>query len=109
MKKQVLITFLSLIPAIGFAKVADFDSLISDNVKAQGELHSAVKKNINEARGDVLSNKRERIVVVETAQTSYNAPTRKDFLAFKKERSFHRPSEDKSFERLATELNSLND
>lgn len=110
MKKQVLITVLSLIPTLGFAKVSDFNALISDNVKAQKELHSTVKNNIGEARDAVAAEKiRQRIVVVENSGLSYVAPTKKDLLAFKKEKSHHRASEQKQFERLANEIRSENE
>lgn len=107
MKKQLLITVMTLIPAMSFAKVSDFNELISENVKAQNELHSAVRNNVIEAReATAAAQLRERIVVVENSGTSYNAPTKKDLLAFKKEKRSHRASEDKQFERLAHEVNS---
>lgn len=107
MKKQVLVTIISMIPAMSFAKISDFNALITENVKAQDELHSTVKHNINETREAV--NVRERIVVVENSGTSYNAPTSKDLLAFKKEKSNHRASEGKQFERLANEISNSQD
>lgn len=110
MKKQVLIAVLTMIPAIGFAKISDFNALITENVKAQNELHSTVKNNVSDTRDAVGAEKmRERIVVVENSGRSYNAPTKKDLLAFKKERSHYRPSEQKQFERLANEIRSQND
>ncbi|MBV2167529.1 MAG: hypothetical protein KUL82_02370 [Bdellovibrio sp.] len=108
MKKQVLATVIAMIPALGFAKVSDFNALITENVKVQNELHSTVKHNMEEAReGVAAADVRERIVVVENSGVSYNAPTKKDLLAFKKEKRSHRASEEKQFERLANEINSL--
>ncbi|WII71048.1 hypothetical protein QJS83_11305 [Bdellovibrio sp. 22V] len=107
MKKQVLVTVIAMIPAMSFAKVSDFNALITENVKAQNELHSTVKTNLNEARDAAdASAMRERIVIVENSGTSYNATTKKDLLAFKKEKTHHRASEEKQFERLANEINS---
>jgi len=107
MKKQVLVTVIAMIPAMSFAKISDFNALISENVKAQNELHSTVQHNINDARETAAAAElRERIVVVENSGTSYNAPTHKDLLAFKKEKRSHRASEAKQFERLASEIHS---
>lgn len=108
MKKQLLIAAMTLIPAMSFAKVADFGELITENVKAQNELHETVRHNIDDAR-EVAAKQpvRERIVVVENSGTSFNAPTRKDMLVFKKEKTDHRASETKQFERLANEIHSL--
>lgn len=110
MKKQILIamlTLVTLVPAMSFAKITDFDALITENSKAQKELHSNLKGNIKEAREEAAqANVRERIVVVENSGTSYNAPTKTDLLAFKKEKRSHRASEEKQFERLANEMRS---
>lgn len=107
MKKQLLITALMLIPAMSFAKVSDFNELISESVKSQNELHSAVQGNMEDARDAAAAAKvRERIVVVENSGVSYNSPSRKDLLAFKKEKRSHRASEEKQFERLANEVHS---
>lgn len=97
-----------LIPAVSFAKIEDFNALIKENAKAQEDLHTDLKKNMKQTRDVVAEQKkRERIVVVENSGASYNAPTRKGFLAFKKEGSQHKASEKKQFERLANEVNSL--
>ena len=107
MKKQMMILALTLLPAISFAKVTDFDDIITENFKAQSELHTTVKGNINEARTADENTKeqpRERIVVVEKSGTRYNSPTKADLLAFKKEKRSHRASEEKQFERLANEM-----
>lgn len=108
MKKQVVIAVMTLIPAISFAKISDFNALITDNVKAQSELHHTVQDNLGATREKLAAqNVRERIVVVENSGSSYNAPTRKDLLAFKKEKINHRASEKKQFDRLATEIRSI--
>lgn len=100
MKKQLLVTVIALVPAMGFAKVSDFNAMIADNVKEQNQLHSEVKNNVIEARDTA----RERIVIVENESASYNAPTRKDLLAFKKEKKNYAPSQKQEFERLANEI-----
>ena len=104
MKKQALIILIALVPAVSFAKVSDFNALITENMNAQSALHNEVQGHVKAAKAD--SNIRERMVFVENTSGSYNAPTRGDMLAFKKEKTFHRASEQKQFERLATEVNS---
>lgn len=108
MKKQVVIAVMTLIPALSFAKISDFDAMINENAKAQTELHTSVKTNLHDAKAGTEEHKlreaRERIVVVENSGVSYNAPTKKDMLAFKKERRLHRASEEKQFDRLANEI-----
>lgn len=103
MKKQILFAVVAMIPALSFAKVADFNALITDNMKAQTELHTTVTGNMADTRKAVVdANIKERIVIVENSGTSYNSPTRKDMLAFKKEKTFFRAGD--SSERVASEL-----
>lgn len=110
MKKQFLLSIIVMIPSLGFAKISDFNALITENVKAQKNLHSTVQNNVSESREATEAPKmRPRIVVVENSGRSYNAPTRKDLLVFKKERSHHRASEKKQFERLANEVRAENE
>ncbi len=107
MKKQILIAIALMIPATGFARVADFNALITDNMKAQGELHSTVTENIKETRKNVANAKpRERIVIVEKSQESMVSPTSKSFLAFKKESKEYRANETLQFDRLAAEIDN---
>lgn len=109
MKKQAVIALMTLIPAISFAKISDFNALINENSKAQSELHNTVQANLEASREYASAEVRERIVVVENSGSSYNAPTKKDLLAFKKEKVSHRASERKQFDRLASELSGLDD
>ncbi|MGZ3775059.1 MAG: hypothetical protein ACXVCY_16505 [Pseudobdellovibrionaceae bacterium] len=110
MKKEAIIAVLSLVPILGMAKVPDFNSLISENTKAQNELHSTVRHSIENSRDEVTAEKmRERIVIVEDSGQSYNAPTKRNLLVYKKERAQHRASEQKQFDRLANEIRSQNE
>ncbi len=107
MKKQILTAVIALIPSLGFAKVADFNALISENMNAQQELHTELADSLQTSRKAVQKkNQRHRIVIVEEKGSSYNAPTRKDLLAFKKEKVQHRANDKKMQERFANELNS---
>jgi hypothetical protein len=105
--KKALIIFLALVPSLGFAKVADFGSMISESNQAQTELHKNVRQNIEDAKSEIAaSNTRERVVFTEETAGNVNVKTNKDLLAFKKERVQYRPSAHKSAERLATEINN---
>ncbi len=99
MKKQLLISLCLILPSVSFAKV-DFGSLIKENTQAQKELHQGLRDNLKEARQETT--KRERIVVVESKGTSYNAPTNSNLLKFEKEKSYHNHTED--LDRIATEM-----
>lgn len=108
MKKQIFVVIVAMFPALSFAKVTDFNALISENTQAQKELHSTVKSNVKDAREVAeLGGKREKVVVVESASGSYNAPTKKDLLVFEKEKSYHRASDSQQMNRFATELSSM--
>ena len=65
MKKQILVALISIIPAISFAKVSDFNTMISDNQKDQQQLHKSVNSNVADANKVVRQGKRERLVFVE--------------------------------------------
>ena len=110
MKKLIIlilaILFPALFPAASFAEV-DFGKLIQENKKAQEDLHQGLRENLNEARKVVINPSRERIVVVEEKGTSYTAPTNKEVMRFEKERIHHRSSENANFNRVASEINSL--
>lgn len=107
MKTKALIMILSILPATGFAKISDFNAMISENMKQQSELHGSVKNNVAEARDSVESEGvRKRMVVVDDSKSSYNSPTQKELLAFSKEKKRNTLHEEKKqFGRLATEIN----
>ncbi|MNL80071.1 hypothetical protein D3C87_2068190 [compost metagenome] len=73
-------------------------------MKAQTELHTTVRKNVEVAKTE--KNIRERVVIVDGTRGSYTAPSRRGLLKFKKEGSQHRVSESKQFERVANEVNA---
>jgi len=107
--KTFIIAIMVLIPALSFAKVEDFNQLITDNMKAQDQLHTDVKQNIEAARvATDTPKKQQKIVVVEGTGSSYNSRTNKDLLTFKKEQTDYRPSDKKQVDRLATEVSDSN-
>ena len=88
------------------AKLSDFNSLIEENSKAQGELHSALTENMKDTKLAVKqdSEKRDRYLV-DTSGT-INAPTKKSFLTFAKEKKYYRASEKQAQKRLAVEVDA---
>jgi hypothetical protein len=104
MKKQFITALVTILPAVSFAKVADFNALISDNMTAQTELHTTVRKNVQVANSQ--KNIKEKIVIVDNTKSSYTAPSRRDLLRFKKEMQHNDVSQSKQFERVANEMNS---
>lgn len=101
MKKLMTIAIMTLVPMVGFAKVSDFNSMITENMNAQSQLHNTVKDNM----GQVAAKARTaEAIVVEANGDTYNSPTSKKALTFHKEKI--QPSNQKAeFDRLATELN----
>ncbi len=90
--------------SISMAKVADFKSLIVDNISAQNELHGEVKKQIQVTRESLNPGPAETMVV-ESDQTQFNAPTAKRMLKFSKETSMKNASHKKQMDRVSQELN----
>lgn len=111
MKKQIIVAILSLVPTMGFAKISDFNAMISENVKSQKDLHSMIKHNVHEAQvaAQTQEDKREKIVLIDNNVETYNAPSRKGLTVFEKEKTFHRASENRQLDRIATEVSSLRD
>ena len=107
MKKQILATVIVMMPALGFAKVSDFNAIIADNMKEQTQLHNTVQGEVIEARQvSRKTNVRDRIVIVENSSTTYNAPTKKDLLKFKKEKQGYSASQQEQLGRLANEIHN---
>ena len=106
MKKLMTIAIMTLVPMVGFAKVSDFNSMITENTSAQSQLHTSVKANMGAARIAAKDKRKgtERIAVNEEAGDTYNSPTSKKALTFHKEKA-QNVNQEADFERLATELN----
>ena len=104
MKKLTLMIMMMVVSQVSQAKVSDFNNLISENIKSQDALHKEVNTNMKVVRQEPKNAAREKIVIVE-AQT-YNAPSRK--LQFKKETHFYQASDKKNMDRLAAEVQQMN-
>ncbi len=87
------------------AKVNDFNSLIEENSKAQKELHTDLKQNLNDTQAAVKAVKQDYIV--EAADT-INSPTKKSFTAYKKAKTDYRAADKMEQKRLAQEIESAN-
>lgn len=105
MKTVLWLALTTAIALTAQAKVSDFNDIIVDNVNSQKELHTNIKTNLNEVRA-AAQNKRERIVIVDNTKESINVVTDKDFLRYKKELKYYRPSAKAAQERLASELDN---
>ncbi len=102
--KKILFIAVTLIPLMGFAKVSDFNDMISDNLKAQSELHTNLKVQTGTAsKAGTEPQVPGMVEAPEHSDMAYNAPTKK--MRFKKEMQAHKVTQKAQFERLATELN----
>jgi hypothetical protein len=105
MKKLMMISILSLIPTLGFAKVSDFNAMITENAKAQTELHKSIETTVDTSRIAARTKLNQgEAVLVEASGASYNVATKKDLLTFEKERTHDNVNQKQQFERLATEV-----
>lgn len=103
MKKLFILSLVSLIPMVSFAKY-DFNSMIAENNMEQKALAKEVQKTL---KVESKAGPRARIVVIEEGQQAFIAKTKKDMLIFNKEKGQHAVSEKKSFDRIATELSQI--
>ena len=101
--KTLLILAALLMTATSQAKVADFNSLIVENNKAQIDLHTNLKKNLDIARTAVQKESQQKYIVDNTFET-VNVRTNKKMLTFAKEKLQYRPSEKAQQKRLAEEI-----
>lgn len=88
------------------AKLSDFNELIEENSKAQSELHTSLKNNLQETQVALKLEKRDRFVVDNA--NSINVPTRKSFLTYRKAKVDYRQSVTESQKRLAQEIDLAN-
>ena len=94
MKKLMMISILSLIPTMGFAKVSDFNAMITENAKAQTQLHKSIEQNVDTSRVAARAKLDQGdAVIVEASGASYNVATKKDLLTFEKEKRGHEVSQ----------------
>jgi hypothetical protein len=118
MKALILSLILSLNIAItANAKVQDFNSLISEDTKAQKELHSKLKSQVYsqkelEARKNIARTKKsapsESIVFYDESQsTEVAAPSSDKFFRYKKELKQKSTNPRKNQHRVAKELKEL--
>ncbi len=99
-----------------FAKVEDFNSLISEDTKAQKELHTKIKSQVytqNEldSRKNLVRTKRAEkdssVVFYDEAQTEIAAPSSDKFFRYKKETKQKTTNPRKNQHRVAKELREL--
>ncbi len=102
--KTLLITLVLVASSIGWSKIEDLGEMIHENALVQKKLHRQMKDNQGwQSPEQAPAQKR---VVLETTVADYTPKTRKGLLTYKKEKTDHRPSYDKQFNRVAQELNA---
>lgn len=109
-------TFLLIAIAFSFAvqaqaeektKVNDFNAIIAENISSQKELHKSLRHNLNDTQ---LALEKEAIkqtephYIVDNAESMNIPASDKNFLRFKKELKYNRPSQTAANKRLAVEL-----
>lgn len=87
------------------AKVADFNTLIVENNKAQADLHTNLNTNLEIARLAVKKETEQKFIVDNTDET-VNVRTNKTMLTFAKEKQHFRVSEQVQQKRLAEEISN---
>lgn len=96
-----------LVSSLAYA--VDFNSIITENSKAQNELHSQIKDTVNQVRLAVQAEtgEKEKYLADTGNNNTINSPTDSSVLKFEKEKSYYRPSQGKSDKRLAQEFQDL--
>lgn len=100
--KNMILTLALLAPLASIAKVGDFNSLITENAKAQTELHQNLKQDLDTTR--MAYKQDQQKYIVDNESKAINVPTSKSLLTFKKEKKYYRASEEQKQKRLAEEL-----
>ena len=95
------------------AKVSDFNSLITDNISAQQELHGEIKKQMKDtdqamktSKGDSNS-RRQAAVFMDLESDQINTPTSSKLLKYKKENSAKSVSGKKQMDRISQEFSDV--
>ncbi len=105
MKTTIALLVLTLATAFSAqAKLNDFNSLIEENSKAQKELHADLKQNLETTQAAVAVETKDRYIV--DASDTFNSPTRKNFLTYRKAKTDYRTAAKAAQKRLAQEINS---
>jgi hypothetical protein len=107
MKTTLLSILMALmVPTVSMAKVDGFNAMITENGKAQQQLRKDLNQQMEVTR-QAQSGVKNEITGDGGFMQSFNSPTDKGFMTFKKETVHYRASEEKQMERLATEISDL--
>lgn len=106
MKKLILTVLVAgLTTAISQTTLAfDFNTLISENSKAQKSLHSEIKKTVVDSQ--IAAQESTKNYIADEQETIHNT-TKKDLLVFDKEKKHYRPAVQADQKRLAQELKDI--
>lgn len=107
MKKALLTVVTVLATSLSALAGTDFNTLIVENSKAQNELHSQIKSNVEEVIIAVKDRVQDGEKTVSIAAETIHVKTDKKFLTFAKEKKYYKPSEAKAQKRVAEEFQNL--
>jgi len=102
MKKLILTVLIAAISQTALA--FDFNTLITENSKAQNNLHSEIKKTVVDSQ--IAAKESIKNYIADEQENIYNK-TQKDLLVFDKEKRHYRPAVQADQKRLAQELKDL--
>ncbi len=106
--KKVLLTIVTIVgTSLSALAATDFNAIIVENSKAQNELHSQIKSNVDEVKLAVQDRVQDGSKTVSIAAETIHVKTDKKFLTFAKEKKYYKPSEAKAQKRLAEEFQNL--
>ncbi len=104
--KNVFATILATVICSGSVFAVDFSSIISENSKAQSDLHFKIQETVSDSKiAAELSNQNKKYIA-DSKETVY-VKTSKEFLTFAKEKKQFKPSGQQANKRLAEEFKDL--
>jgi ABC-type transporter Mla maintaining outer membrane lipid asymmetry ATPase subunit MlaF len=118
LKRQVLVILMALMPTWSFARITDFNQMISESNRAQKALLAEVKHNINEARSVVSEQVAvEPAFTVSVEESAFEVRAIKDdsavsqyqVTAAEKVRATSRSTKTKSVDRFAIDMSKADD
>lgn len=89
------------------SKITNFNEIIEENNQAQSQMHSQIKKSVDDNDAVIAELKKQRIETVASDSETINVPTDKSLLTFSKEQKRYQPSKKENDKRLAQELDDL--
>ncbi len=106
--KNIIATILAVVLSAGAAVAVDFSSIITENSKAQNELHFKIIETVKSSRlAAELAQRGTFKKYIADSKETIHTPTQKEFLTFAKEKTQFKPSGQQATKRLAEEFKDL--